>query len=544
MQQKALPKSMRSLNCSLYSMLALVLLVVFIFLPVGPVFADTQTVREPIVVEQNFVMDENVAIEASEMPQESDDVSKDNTTRAIDKILDTQETNGEIIVSSDYGSVLNEVLIQDEVDNMEETLSEDLVENHATNSDSAYTQTVSEVLISVSSSITEAVILEEGVSVDTDGDTNVSIHIDDMGPNLNITEVHSVTNNENRYTFSKDACTFAGDGVFYCVESSGDVAPHNMDRVFSAPDSDGDKEIYVEKGGKIFAITSNTFDDDAPYYDEVSNTIVWHRLIDGRYQIISYDVNSKTETQITRERYNNMEPSRFGDVTVWQGWIGNNWEIFLLKDGVRTMITNNTTQDITPIINGTHVVWQSFEGGVWHMKVYDIYTGIIQTIEDSSGGSIENLRFVLVYDTKFETGDVETKGYDLHSGSVLTLGVQPTSVPDKLPDPEQTGEDRALVTSSNGQPKTKVVNEVDDDNDENTDDDIKIGETDLIVPSFIDSGEDSILRVDREDQLISSPVPDIVIPSIVDDTEDSVEDIPDLIIDSLIKSTLPNTDSQ
>ena len=58
---------------------------------------------------------------------------------------------------------------------------------------------------------------------------------------------------------------------------------------------------------------------------------------------------------------------------------------------------------------------------------------------------IENPRMVLVYDAKDANGDVKTVGYDFNSKSTFDLGNIPASVPDKLPNPDTTGETRALL---------------------------------------------------------------------------------------------------
>ncbi len=196
------------------------------------------------------------------------------------------------------------------------------------------------------------------------------------------------------------------------------------------------------------------------------------------------------------------------------------------------MLTDNTTHDIAPSINGTHIVWQSFENEAWRMKVYDIRTGLIDTIEDTGGGSIENPRFVLVYDAKMETGDIETRGYDLKSGEVLDLASRPTPVPEEIPDPDQTGEKRALVAPST-QPKQKT------DSDENDD----IGTTtisgtgnpddgDLVIPA-LDEGTDT-LNSDTASSTIQD-TSDVVIPSFDTGTSTpSIEHIEDLVVEPYV----------
>lgn len=352
-------------------------------------------------------------------------------------------------------------------------------------------------------------------------------------------------NEENQFTFSKDECVLVSDGTFYCTETTETPEVTNEDRVFAAPDGDGDKEIYIEKDGTLTQITKNTYDDDAPQFDELSNTLVWHRLIDGRYQIIVYDIETEEEEQLTHDRYNNMQPQRFDNSIVWQGWVGSDWEIFLLQGEELTMLTDNQVEDITPSINGNHVVWQSFEENTWKMKVYDIRTKTTQTIEDAEGGSIQNPRFVLVYDTKFKTGDVETRGFDLESGEVVPLGTQPAPIPQEIPEPEETPEKRALISPTI---QLKKESETDEGGDNEADDSATTTETgtgDIVIPPFVDSDVATGTDMATADELDTE---DLIIPEIEDTSTSSVEHIPDVVIETTFVpqtgSSTDETDSQ
>lgn len=249
----------------------------------------------------------------------------------------------------------------------------------------------------------------------------------------------------NLKSFPKEACITTGDGMFYCKEPTEAPGILGSDRVFSAPDNEGDKEIFVERDGEVTQISFNQYDDASPRFDEVSNTLVWHRLIEGRYQIIRYDIDTEEEIQLTNDLYNNMEPSQYGAVVTWQGWVGADWEIMLWEKGSTTMLTDNTIQDVAPRVMGDYILWESYEDGAWRVKVYDQRSKIIDTIANADGASVDNPRFVLVYDTKYENGDIETRGYDLDTGKTVPLSATPVQTPQDLPSPDQTGEDRALV---------------------------------------------------------------------------------------------------
>lgn len=249
--------------------------------------------------------------------------------------------------------------------------------------------------------------------------------------------------------FNKSDCVTVEDGSFYCQvtkQESTEVA----DGLFAMQDIDGDLEIFVRKAGELTQLTFNKVDDAAPYFDSSSNSIVWHRLIDDRYQIISYALTVKEEIQLTADAVNNMEPSRSGANTVWQRWNNDNWDI-VLYDGTETkFITDSGMHDIAPKVKGDLVMWNRLHPDTTQtIELYDITTKEFTTISDTEGGALSNPRMVLVYETEFENGDKITKGYDVETGEITPITSKPAEIPDELPDPDATGETRALLPIKN-----------------------------------------------------------------------------------------------
>ncbi len=592
---------MRGFEYLVYSALSLSLLVVLVLLPLAPVFAEEthatstppvvltppetqvkkiETPSTDIEVLEDVVASEEVVPSVSET--ETDDVvdgvsieetdaiptepttdtiflntsstllSSENNTQVVDVTAPTTTQNVSGVILSDiHTSSSTPIQTVNSTTSVSTSTQSTPIENNETPSSEPIKTTVDETdalpqvqdTTSESSTVSSNNTSQELVSENLELLDEVTEEVDTEGEVMNV-----LANDSNKFSFSESECTMMGNGSFYCARGESAPTALHTDRIFSAIDAEGDKEIYVEKNGEISPITNNTVDDDAPYYDEVSNTAVWHRLIDARYQIIQYDFKTKEEKQLTHDRYNNMQPSVYGDAVVWQGWVGNDWEIFLLIGEELTMLTDNTTHDIAPNINGTHIVWQSFEGDAWRMKVYDITTGITDTIEDSEGGSIENPRFVLVYDTKFESGDVETRGYDLKNKEVVRLASEPTSAPQDIPDPDQTGEKRALVA-----PTTQLRQK--DGSDENDD----IGTTtpnglddgDLVIPTF-DTATTSDDMLDIQNDLTLSDA----LATSTDTTDDPVLlieraeqatttiGIDDLIITPFVEPIATSTDAQ
>lgn len=252
------------------------------------------------------------------------------------------------------------------------------------------------------------------------------------------------SNDRNMYQFSKDECVEVEDGAFYCGEKK-DSKKNEENRLYADIDVDGDREIFLERDGQTTQITHNRLDDAAPYYDPKSESIVWHRQIDERYQIMSFDLKTGVEEQITNSRQNSMEPSRSGKYTAWQEWEGNDWDIMLYDTKSISQISTSPEHDVAPIVYDNFVVWNTILENEPHIALYDIESGEREYIKDTEGSAIQNPRMMLVYDSTHENGDTITKGYDMKTKQVIPLATLPAELPNEIPDSDQTGETRALI---------------------------------------------------------------------------------------------------
>lgn len=249
---------------------------------------------------------------------------------------------------------------------------------------------------------------------------------------------------DNEVTFTKDSCVLVDGGAYYCQTNP--TAVTVTDSIISEPDSGGDLEIFVVKDGEYHQITHNFLDDAAPFYDARSKTMVWHRLISDRYVIVSYDFETQEETLITDGAFNDMEPSRFGEYTVWQRWSDGFWQIMLAdRDEVR-QLTTVANHHVAPQIRDDLILWHTSDAsGKKQLQTYDLKTSLLHTIDDSEGAAMSNPRMMMVYEAVYDNGDIVTRGVDLKTGKITALGVVPTSLPSDLPESESTGETRALI---------------------------------------------------------------------------------------------------
>lgn len=369
-------------------------------------------------------------------------------TPAVDENISTQNatdiaTDTDSVSTSLSDTPLFDADMNDEISTTSPTLGND-ADTESTSTDSEIststniehaTSSLPEVENDNSEATTTATSTLEGPAIETP----VNVNFSDSG-----------------FTFSKSECTELASGSFYCLEPQKNTL---NDALFASADSEGDLEIFLIRDGVQTQVTNNQVDDAAPFFDQNSESIVWHRLINDRYQIISYDLESGREEQITNDSTNNMEPMRQGKYTVWQKWTDNNWDIMLFDGSKATQITHTSAHDIAPYIHGSLIVWNSYTtGGEKTIEMFDISTQTYVTVNDPTGLSVSNPRMVLVYDQMHPNGDVVTKGYDLIAKRFIQLDTLPRQIPLDIPKSEPTPETRALIQSKPSIKGDEIIN--------------------------------------------------------------------------------------
>jgi len=471
--------------------------------------------------------------EADQLPQQSDVTQTDTTAVESEEILATNASDSGVeIVSSE--PIDTEVEPQIATDQSATTSVPQATSTAVTN-DQSDTDTQADVPDSASADADSSASDESDSSQGPLSDI-VASSIASTTSELITTGSISTVQTDNVFAFNKNECTEVADGSFYCQKISYDnLAPNDL---FAAPDASGDMEIYVIQNGVQLKITDNTVDDAAPYYDARSETLVWHRLINDRYQIISHDVETGEETQITQTSVNNMEPSRNGDYTVWQRWVDNNWEIILLEDGQETQITTSVEHDIAPHIRGDLIIWNvRASDGTQSLMTYDIGSEMFNEIRDTDGVSVSNPRMLVMYEAQYQNGDTVMKGFDLITGEIVPIQRIPYELPTDIPSPEATGEVKALP--NNPQSEEELASDSDLDTDEPEDPVVPYDPDDLNLASTTTTVVDPVLTLDfdldlRPDEtqqgatttdttlIDQAAIPDVVVPVFVD-TQTSVQ---------------------
>lgn len=341
-------------------------------------------------------------------------------------------------------------------------------------------------IVELNGSTTDTVTISSGAStastspesMNSSGAPDVEVGTSSATSTTPMTNDVSTTQTDNAFAFNKNECTEVEDGSFYCQKISSETMAEND--LFAAPDATGDMEIYVMQNGEQIQVTDNAIDDASPYYDARSKSIVWHRLVNDRYQIISYDVETQAETQLTDTSVNNMEPTKNGDYVVWQRWVQNNWEIILREGETETQITDSIEHDIAPHIRGDLIIWNvRSSDGSQSLMTYDISTESFNEIRDTDGVSVTNPRMLVMYEAQHQNGDTVMKGFDLVTGEIIPIERIPRDIPSDIPSPEATGEVRALPT--NPQTEEELGSDSDLDTDEPSDKVVQHHEDDLVL---------------------------------------------------------------
>ena len=298
----------------------------------------------------------------------------------------------------------------------------------------------------------------------------------------------SFVENDSRYVFDTADCVVVKDGEFYCVKGSNDHEHESLSlqqdelvgSVFAQKDDDGDLEIFFNYEGKIEQITDNAFDDDEPVYDASSGRIVWHALVDDRYQIFLYDIAADELFQLTDTSYNDTNPDVSGDTIVWQGWEDDNWEIFTLDYSIflqnggsasTTRITVTEQHDMFPKAHDSFVTWQSRTHDQWKSYGYNIRTGEQVYLGDGTQGDVESTRLVLLVERRNSDGDLERVGYEVDTGESISLGSTPKEIPEP-PVQEDPLKDQQGVIPNTASTTVKTTTRDDGGDNDTPEDDI------------------------------------------------------------------------
>jgi len=158
---------------------------------------------------------------------------------------------------------------------------------------------------------------------------------------------------------------------------------------------------------------------DASAYQIDGNRVVWH-YYDGEDAEIFY-FDGSTTTQLTNNSTNDFDPVIEGDIIAWYGGSGSSQEIYIYDistAGPVTAITNNSNSDQLPDISGNFIVWRGWDGSDYEIFYYNLVDGTTHQVTDNAypdshdappkiGGSL------IVWEAKVDGSTTEIAVYDI-----------------------------------------------------------------------------------------------------------------------------------
>ena len=443
----------------------------------------------------------------------ADEIEKDTDISTSNNIASTTEPDHNVIDAS--REIISDEYVEDDfVEVPDQNSYEDIVrqeENATSSDDSVYfpddeldisdvdtENNTSSTSVSDTNTSAETDVFSDEVISDTSTSTIVSTSSSDsvvensvnsQDNELSSPEKKEFTektsfNDRNMYQFSSDECTLVENGSFFCVKNTSAFSENESISTYTDVGSSGFTDIFINTTNGTHNVTNSLFNNSAPFYDQISNSVVFQTEYEGRSIIESYDLNSNTTTQITTGKYNDTLPKKSGDYIVWQRWVNNAWQIVLFDGESERVITDSVQHNLSPSINEGFIVWSTFNSaGNKIAAYYDISSGRVMYIDNEIEGRVQNPRFVLVYETVLNNGDIVTHGFDPETGLSKPISSLPAVPLPDIPSPDPVGEVRALSVKNDEDESSFGQSDLNnDDMSLNTNEDMD-GKKDIVVAS-------------------------------------------------------------
>ena len=153
---------------------------------------------------------------------------------------------------------------------------------------------------------------------------------------------------------------------------SSNPAIYNDKIVWSCRDTLGDANIYLRDLSTAKKIQIST-SGKAFNPDIYGNKIVWQDDRNGNFDIYMYDLSTRKETRITRNKSDSENPVIYENSIVWQDNRNGNWDIYAYDLATRQQIHITEKSDqVMPAIYDNKLVWTDYRNGN-----PDIYMGTI-----------------------------------------------------------------------------------------------------------------------------------------------------------------------
>ena len=149
----------------------------------------------------------------------------------------------------------------------------------------------------------------------------------------------------------------------------------------------------------IVQLTNNHYDESSPQIS--GNNVVWQGYDGNDTEIFLY--NGKNTIQLSDNNYGDETLQISGNNVVWQGYDGNDTEIFLYNGKNTIQLSNNNYGDFHPQISGNNVVWWRSDNNYNQSEIF-LYNG--KTTIQLTDNNYRN------YGPKISGNNVVWQGYD------------------------------------------------------------------------------------------------------------------------------------
>jgi beta propeller repeat protein len=167
---------------------------------------------------------------------------------------------------------------------------------------------------------------------------------------------------------------------FYEKEVIPDYPPNGIN-----PRAGGDYVVYQDNKSGSYDIWMWKQGSDpvalANYLGEQMNaatdgyTVVWQDNRNGNWDIYAYNLNTREETQITKDLADQTNPDVENGVVVWQDNRNGNWDIYIYNCNAQKekAICTDAANQTQPRINAERIVWTDDRSGDKDIYLYENY---------------------------------------------------------------------------------------------------------------------------------------------------------------------------